>query len=108
MIIIYFAHICTVYVGLAQARPNNNIWIANVCTVYVGLAQARPNNIWIANVCSVYVGLAQARPNYRLSTVLVSIADLVNDTFLARFQIQRGRTDQRSVNQPEMLTFDSL
>ena len=29
-------------------------------------------------------------------------------TFLARFQILRGRTDQRSLNQPEMLTFDSL
>ena len=23
---------------------NNNIWIANSCTVYVGLAQARPND----------------------------------------------------------------
>ena len=47
-IYIQFAHSCTVYVGLAQARPNN-IWIASVHLVYVGLAQARPNH----GVCSI-------------------------------------------------------
>ena len=37
---IYCAHCCTVYVGLAQARPN----YMHCCTVYVGLTSAHPDN----------------------------------------------------------------
>ena len=42
---IYCAHCCTVYVGLAQARPNKQF--AHECLVYVGLAQARPKYKYI-------------------------------------------------------------
>ena len=55
------------YVSDGRTYHNNiysYIQFAHSFTVYVGLAQARPNNIWIASVHLVYVGLAQARPNY--------------------------------------------
>ena len=46
---IYRAALYNVYGGSRvtdvynNKHNNNNIWIASVCTVYVGLAQARPN-----------------------------------------------------------------